>query len=105
MCNLAVQIVRFVDEHQPGFVACEFSDAHGHKHTVIDKVPMFTVESLDSSSPYPLLGVARCEVLSRWRDDRGRELVRITLDRPDVLESTEGLTEFVVVAGQLSTAQ
>jgi len=93
------------DERYPGFVACEFSDAHGHKHTVIDKVPILTDENLDSSSPYPLPGIARCEVLSRWRDDRGRDLVRITLDRPITVESTEGLTEFVVLAQQLSTAQ
>lgn len=105
MHNLAVQIVRFVDDYQPGIVACEFSDAHGKRHTLIDKVPFFTAENLDSSSPYPLPGVAPCEVPSRWRDDSGRELARITLEKPDALASTEALTEFVVLAGQLSTVQ
>ena len=40
--DLAVQIVRFVDECQPGVVACEFVDADGHLHTLIDKVPIFS---------------------------------------------------------------
>jgi hypothetical protein len=43
-----------------------------------------------------------CEVLARWQDTQGRELVRITITRPINMESTDGLSEFVVVATQLS---
>jgi hypothetical protein len=43
--SLAVQIVRFVDDDpQPGIVACEFADAVGRRHTLIDKVAIFSAE-------------------------------------------------------------
>lgn len=54
--NLVVSIIRFVDDTQPGVVACEFEDAEGRRHTVIDKVPIFTCEPLDAESIYPKLG-------------------------------------------------
>jgi hypothetical protein len=98
---LSVQIVRFVDDAQPGVVACEFSDAAGRRHTLVDKGPIFSTEFLDRSSKYPTEGFARCEVVSRWSDQQNRELLRITLERPDGIESTEGLSEFVVFSRQV----
>src|SRR5262249_13899900 len=94
--TLCVQIVRFVDEHQPGWVECVFTDAEGRKHKFVDKVPIFSSDDLDERSVYPRAGGARCEVLTRWNDADGRELVRVTTARPDGVESTEGLSEFVV---------
>jgi hypothetical protein len=102
MQNLTVQIVRFVDDDQPGRVECEFVDTEGRKHRLINKVPIFSTEPLTAASSYPQLGIARCEVLTQWQDDRGRELVRITTARPDDIESTEGVSEFVVLSAQLS---
>ena len=46
MAELKVEITRFVDEHQPGFVACEFQDANGRRHTFIEKVPLVTAVDL-----------------------------------------------------------
>jgi hypothetical protein len=102
MYNLAVEIVRFVDDRQPGWVACELIDAEGDCHTIVDKVPVLSREDLDATSGYPRPGATRCEVLDRWRDALGRELARITLARPDGLESTDGFSEFVVLSTQLS---
>jgi hypothetical protein len=101
MPALSVQIVRWVDDYQPGIVACEFEDAEGHCHVVIDKVPIVTAANLDAASRYPQPGAIRCEILARWRDAQGRELVRISTARPDAVESTEGLSQFVVFASQL----
>jgi hypothetical protein len=102
MYNLVVEIVRVTDNRFPGWVACEFVDADGRRHTVVDKVPIFGLDSLDARSKYSQPGIARCEVLDRWRDERARELARISLARPDDLESTDGLSEFVVTCAQLS---
>jgi hypothetical protein len=104
MYHLAVQIVRFVDDCQPGVVACEFSDAAGRLHTLIDKVPIFSLEDclLDEKSDYPRPGVVRVEVMSRSRDVDGREVVRITTEIPDHVDSTEQLSEFSVFATQIS---
>ena len=64
--ELTVQIVRFVDEHQPGWMECEFRDADGLKHKIVDKVPYFTANRLDRSSAFPqsVLAVARKALLS-----------------------------------------
>ena len=104
MMELAVQIVRFVDdEPQPGIVACEFIDANGHRHTLIDKVPMCSGERLDANSTYPQPGAVRCEALGTWHDAHGRDVVRITIGLPDHIESSEGVSEFVVLSDQLSS--
>jgi hypothetical protein len=100
--NLAVQIVRFVDDRQPGWVACEFKDAEGRRHTLIDKIPIFTSEDLRPDSSYPKPGTMPCQVVGRWRDSTGRELVRISTAKPLDNNSTDGLSEFVVEAAHLS---
>ena len=97
--NLSVEIVRFVDERFPGWVASQFVDANNVLHTIIDKVPIFTTELLDENSRYPQSGSMSCEVLARWQDNSGRRLVRIATHG---MESTDGLSEFVVGASQLS---
>lgn len=99
--ELAVNIVRWLDDYFPGFVACEFTDAAGRVHTIEDKVPMVSVEELNSSCAYPQLGAVRCTVLGRWTDDQGRELLRISTGEPDAIESTEELQEFVVSKNQV----
>ena len=100
--QLAVQIVRFVDDAQPGWVACEFLDAHGHTHTLIDKVPIFTDKILEATSVYPQPGSVGCEVLARWKDASGRELLRVSTAKPCWITSTEELSEFVVLPSQIS---
>jgi hypothetical protein len=99
--GMSVQIVKFVDNRFPGWLECEFVDAEGYNHRLIDKVPLFTTALLDATSGYPQSGIARCEILGRSRDDKNRELVTITTARPDTVESTEGLSEFVVLSTQL----
>ena len=98
MHNLAVQILRFLDESNPGLVECEFVDAEGRRHTIIDKVPIVSLEDLNATSKYPRPGAVRCEVLIRWQDAGGRELAQIATE----IESTEQLLEFVVLGSQLS---
>jgi hypothetical protein len=51
--ELAVQIVRFVDDSFPGWVACEFLDAEGRLHELVDKYPVFSAETLEPHSKYP----------------------------------------------------
>jgi hypothetical protein len=102
MPGLRVEIGRFVDEHQPGFVECAFTDANGSVHRLVDKVPIFTLESLWSDSAYPRPGIARCEVLGSSQDSHGRKLARVTIAKPDGLESMDGVSEFVVLESEIS---
>ena len=102
--ELIVQIVSFVsDEPQPGIVECELVDAEGKSHKFIDKVPGFSVEILDSRSTYPRAGAIRCQPLAKCQDGNGRDVVRITTDLPDHIESIEGVSDFVVLPSQLAS--
>jgi hypothetical protein len=104
MRYLNIQIVRFLDERRPGLVVCEFTDAEGRCHTVEDRVPVFSDESVSARMAFPRPGIVRCEELQRWRDAKGRELVRVNTGRPDGVMSTEGLSEFTVLARLVSSA-
>ena len=99
--QLAVEIVRFVDSHQPGWVEAQFVDAKGRCHSLVDKVPIFISGGLDADSAYPLSGHVACEVLATAEDEHGRAVAHISTARPDVVESTDGLTEFNVLSTQL----
>ena len=100
---LKVSIVQFVLEHQPNIVRCEFVDAEGRTHSLIDKVPIFYCDYLDADSRYPTPGRVRCTVLERWRDSGERELVRISTKEPDGVESTQEVSDFVVLATQIES--
>jgi hypothetical protein len=89
-------------EHQPPMVACEFSDADGRRHTVIDKVLVFSEEWLDAASHYPQDSAVRCAVLAAWSDATGREMVKISTANPDHVESTTEQTEFIVLRDQVA---
>jgi len=102
LSQLAVQILRFVDDAQPGWVACEFDDAAGRLHVIIDKVPIFTDKMLDATSVYPQPGWVGCEILARWKDASGRELLRVSTATPGWVNSTEELSEFVVLSSQVA---
>src|ERR1700730_13446219 len=94
---ISAKIVRFVDDSQPGWVECEFTDSEGRIHTLRDKVPTFTSEMLDAESKYPIPGEIPCEVMKRFLDGIGGELVRVTTERPCYMESLDGLSEFTVL--------
>jgi hypothetical protein len=99
MDDLQVEIVRFVEECQPNIVEARFSDFEGRCHAFVDKSAIFTTDwSLDAASKYPQPGVIRCDVLSRYERPDGREMVRVRTE----VESSEGLSEFTVLASQFS---
>jgi hypothetical protein len=54
MVDLPVQIVRFVEEHQPPIVEAKFRDSTECFHTFIDKSAIFTTDwGLDATTNYP----------------------------------------------------
>lgn len=97
MTAVKVEIVRFVDEHQPGFVEVELVDAAGRVHTFVEKVPVVTEEALSADSKYPCNGVIRCQVVGDTKDG----LVQIDTGQPDGVESLEGETRFAVASSEL----
>jgi len=104
MHNVAVQIVRFVDSDFPGGVECELLDAVGRHHIIKAKVLIFTAQDLHAGSTYPTPGFVACEVIERYRNENGLELVRVSTVKPYHIESTEGLSEFTVSASLVSSS-
>jgi len=101
MVSLSVQISRFIDEHQPGFVECVLIDIHGQCHIFVEKVPVVSTENLSSTSKYPCLGSIACEVESEWQDKLGRSVSRVNTAQPWGVESISGTTSFEVSSSQL----
>lgn len=102
MLAVKVKIVRYLsDDPQPGVVQCELEDVHGRRWSIIEKTAIVSTEDLDARSSYPQQGFIGCEILQRSRDAE-REIVRITTERPWMVESIDGSTEFDVLADALA---
>jgi len=101
MPSVSLEIARFVDDHQPGFVECILVDADGLQHTFVEKIPIVSSGNLGPTTIYPCAGVVQCEVEEEWTDAAGRYLARVNTDIPWHVESTEGVTRFVVLASQV----
>lgn len=101
MFAIAIQIERLVDEHQPGFVECRLIDALGKSHLFIEKIPVVTTANIRLDSTFPQVGEIACEIESEELDAEGRVLVHVNTARPWSIESTEGVSQFLVFLSQL----
>ena len=68
MASVRIDIVRHIDDWQPGFVECHLTDQSGHVWSFQEKVPVVTAEDLDADSRYPRPGLIGCTVLQREGD-------------------------------------
>lgn len=102
MPDITVQIVRFVDNSFPGFVEARFFAALGVEHRFMEKVPVGGLEDLLADSDYPRAGVIRCENENERQDADGRSLLAVSTELPDGVESTAGLSRFIVLTPQIS---
>jgi hypothetical protein len=97
MVGVRIEIRRYVDAAQPGWVECSLTDAKGKEWLFIEKVPVVTTEDLDTASRYPCPGVIACEVLER----RDKGVVVISTVRPWHIKATGSETQFEVRQEQL----
>jgi hypothetical protein len=101
MTSVRVELARFVDDWQPGFVECELVDATGRRWIFCEKAPIVSSAALDSKSSYPTPGLIACTVLADFRGTAGRRPLRISTDEPWHVEATDGSTIFEVLAEQV----
>ena len=101
MTKIAVDITRFVNSEQPGWVEFNLLDAFGKTHTFIEKVPVLTTQDLNEKSIFPVSTVITCETIKKWTDENGRHLLQINTENPWNLESTTGDTKFIVEASKV----
>ncbi|MEM7234189.1 MAG: hypothetical protein AAF517_18570 [Planctomycetota bacterium] len=97
MPHLSLEIVRFLDDHQPGFVECRLIDAHGREWMFHEKIPVLTAEDLWKDSEYPRPGSIQCEVLGPTSEG----FLTISTETPDHVEAIDGTQRFEVRRDQL----
>jgi hypothetical protein len=73
--SVRVEIMRYTNNHQPGFVECRLTDVDGRVWSFLEKVPVVTTEYLDAESRYPCAGAVGCTILGREGD-----IVRVGVD-------------------------
>ncbi len=96
-----VQISRFVNASNPGWVECRMTDAWGTEWLFEEKLPVVSTDELDEHSEYPQPGLVACEIVKLWRDENDREIATIDSAKPWGVESADGNTHFDVLASQL----
>ena len=103
MLTVGVQIIRFTDAAQPGWVECLLQDTSGHEWVFSDKVSIFTSVPLDRCSSFPQPGVIACEVVREWIDENNRR--RCIIDTKGIWDimALSGETQFEVFYDQIAT--
>jgi hypothetical protein len=96
-----IQITRFIDDSQPGWVECNFFDAHGKQHIIQEKIPIISNEYLNQNSEYPREGVVACEIIKEWEDKNGRKICSVRSILWGV-ETIDGSTEFDLLEEQIT---
>ena len=104
MKAVRVEIVRWVDDHQPGIVECRLTDRHGRAWAFIEKLPVVSNADLDGRSGYPQPGVIACEILNTRRDASGREFTVIDTERSWGIGSAENVIRFEVFTDDIVEA-
>ena len=98
---IKVEIVKFVDSWQPGWVEGRFTDVLGNEHRFVEKVPVLTADYLDENSSYPQRGFIGCTILNE-KEIEGNKVFEVDTSQPDGIESTEGIFRFTVAADSLT---
>lgn len=98
MPALKAFVVRVVDEAQPGWVECRFTDADGVEHVVVENAPVVADGDALLEGRFPVPALLECVVLGPASAGMA---VRVDIDRPWGLQSDAGLTEFRVEPEQL----
>lgn len=91
----------FSTEPLPGLVEVDLVDASGKRWTFVDKAALFGPEALMADTGYPRDCVIACIELGRRIDTHGREVVRISTDKPWGVETAEAVSVFEVDSSQL----
>ena len=102
MLAVRVEVIKWIEDAQPGMVACRLFDVWGNQHTFVEKLPVVTTAWLDSNSTYPQPGWIACEVVQQRLDDSGRDIITITTGQPRTVTLILGVTQFEVLSEQLA---
>ena len=98
--SVACEIVRWTDDHFPGWVEARLVDADGREWRFEDKVPVFSTEPLTATTSYPVAGAIRCEIVA---EDQKVGRTAIDTSSPDGITAVDGVTtRFSVISSLIS---
>jgi hypothetical protein len=100
MVGIKVEISKFVDNSQPGWVECHFTDVVGEEHIFVEKVPGVTADYLDENSSYPQIGFIDCNIIKETNIN-GQRVIEVDTVKPWGIESIKGKCRFTVFPEQL----
>lgn len=99
---ISASIVRWVSDDNPGVVECRFTDRFGEEWVFVEKLPIVSADSLDSTSSYPQPAWIACEPLSYGRDALNREIVEVDTEQPWGVWSVDDVSRFHLFRDQLA---
>jgi len=99
---MKIKILKITDySFYPGYVECLITDAWGNRHIFNEKIPIVTCEEIDEESELPQDGFIRCEMLKQWTDDNGNEIITVSTENPDNVETIDEVNIFDLQPCQL----
>ena len=84
---------------QPGFVKCQFSDAFGAERTIVEKVPVITLDNIDGETILPKR--LKLSGTVRKTEYETNEIVNFTPDHN--IEDVDGNVAFMINKCDLKT--
>lgn len=101
MIFVKVSIERFISDNQPGWVELKLIDAWGREWIFYEKVPVISLEKIEENSNYPQQGKIACQIIKRWKDLNGCEIISIDTNKPWCVWTVEDNYTFDVFPEQL----
>ena len=100
--EMVVEITKIIDDDCfPTVVECKFCDAYGREHTINEKYPIVTSESITPDSTFPQKGTIRCSLLEKFIDKDVGLIIKVCTENPDYVESLDGLSKFKLLTEQV----
>ncbi|WP_203909345.1 hypothetical protein [Rhizocola hellebori] len=97
---LTVECYEFVDDGWPPWVKARLVDADGNTWHFAEKTPMFfDQDEPTGSTPLPVMGNGRCEILQSGLDSQGNEILVV---RAEVEAIEDDICEFRVRPEQIA---
>ena len=89
--ELKIIILAYIDNSNPGWIRCCFTDIHRSLHYFIEKVPVITLLELDENSTYPQDVTILCKVI----DINGKKAT-VDISKPWGIEDENGEAVFAI---------
>ena len=82
-------------------VECNYHDAFGAEHIVMEKVPVVTTKNITANDRFPQKGSIRCSLLRKYADVGAGRVVVVSTELPDHVRAMDRCSEFHLFENQI----